>query len=567
MAEHRIHDTYNRRFFDIPKYQRGFAWERTHVRDLYEDVVESIETNSEHYLGTLVLSQNPHEDDHYYIVDGQQRITTLTLFINELIKHLSMADRRFYRRFYLAEEGNLYRLRTLGKDSQYLYDLLKGKVKTPQNKSQRLLREAYEEIKTIVDGIQDKKTFLNHIERLRVMEFIEESEGDAIRIFQTVNDRGKLLSNMEKAKSLLIYFSNRYLHKKLDDRINEIFGDIFDKYDDIKHIGENEGIDLISGRDFDEDSIMRHHFVTFSDEYYDATAAYVLGYLKRKLVELRSEIDGRTKMESVISSYAESLHQFFTSYKNIITRVSKNSRYYRLFVILGLSTYLYPLIVKLDMLGKLDQKLPGKEFAKYTFLDLIELIDVRVYKTKGTDPRADISRFAYSVDKSWTDEGIRDWLLEYNRDWMHRGTFEAFLHDRIYGNRALVHVFIRYCEKLQHKLFTLKELKELEQDSPTIEHILSQEPKFTFRSVGFKGSEEFNEYEHRLGNLTVVEKSINSAVQTKMPIEKVPQYDKSKYQMTKILASYISANKKFAKQDIKDRISELSDYILDTWWC
>lgn len=567
MAEHRIHDAYNRRFFDIPKYQRGFAWERTHVRDLYEDVVESIETNSEHYLGTLVLSQNPHEDDHYYIVDGQQRITTITLFVNELIKHLSMADRRFYRRFYLAEEGNLYRLRTLGKDSQYLYDLLKGKVKTPQNKSQRLLREAYEEIKTIVDGIQDKKTFLNHIERLRVMEFIEESEGDAIRIFQTVNDRGKLLSNMEKAKSVLIYFSNRYLKKKLDDRINEIFGDIFDKYDDIKHIGENEGIDLISGRDFDEDSIMRHHFVTFSDEYYDATAAYMLGYLKRKLVELRSEIDGRTKMEGLISSYAESLHQFFTSYKNIITRVSKNSRYYRLFVILGLSTYLYPLIVKLDMLGKLDQKLPGKEFAKYTFLDLIELVDVRVYKTKGTDPRADVSRFAYSVDRSWTDEGIRDWLLDYNRDWMPRGTFEAFLHDRIYGNRALVHVFIRYCEKLQHKLFTLKELKELEQDSPTIEHILSQEPRFTFRSVGFKGSEEFDEYEHRLGNLTVVEKSINSAVQTKMPIEKVPQYDKSKYQMTKILASNISANKKFAKQHIKDRISELSDYVLDTWWC
>jgi len=567
MAEHRIHDTYNRRFFDIPKYQRGFAWERTHVRDLYEDVVESIETNSEHYLGTLVLSQNPHEDDHYYIVDGQQRITTITLFINELIKHLSMADRRFYRRFYLAEEGNLYRLRTLGKDSQYLYDLLKGKVKTPQNKSQRLLRGAYEEIKTIVDGIQDKKTFLNHIERLRVMEFIEESEGDAIRIFQTVNDRGKLLSNMEKAKSLLIYFSNRYLNKKLDDRINEIFGDIFDKYDDIKHIGGNEGIDLISGRDFDEDSIMRHHFVTFSDEYYDATAAYVLGYLKRKLVELRSEIDGRTKMERLISSYAESLRQFFTSYKNIVTRVSKNSRYYRLFVMLGPSTYLYPLIVKLDMLGKLDQKLPGKEFAKYTFLDLIELIDVRVYKTKQTDPRADILRFSYALDENWTDEEIRDWLLDYNRGWMPRGTFEAFLNDWIYGNRALVHIFIRYCEELQKKSFTLRELREMEKMSPTIEHILAQAPKFTYKSVAFKGSEEFTQYEHRLGNLTVIEKGINSAVQTKMPIEKVPYYDESKYKMTKVLASSINANKKFTKHDIQDRTSSLSEYILKRWWC
>lgn len=567
MAERRIHDTFNKRFFDIPKYQRGFAWEKTHVRDLYEDIVESIETNSEHFLGTLVLSQNPHEDDHYYIVDGQQRIITITLFINEVIKHLSRNDRAFYRRFYIAEDGNQYRLRTLGKDRQYLHDLLKDKVSTPQNKSQRLLKEAHEEIKTIVDGIGDKKTFLNYIERLEVMEFIEQSEGDAIRIFQTVNDRGKPLSNMEKAKSLLIYFSNRYLDKKLDDRINDIFGEIFENYDDIKHIGEKEGVDLISGRDFNEDSIMRHHFVTFSDEYYDATAEYVLGYLKKNLADLRNEGDGRTKMERFISNYTESLLQYFASLKDILVRVSKSSKYYRLFVILGPSTYLYPLIVKLDMLDKLDQRLPGKEFAKYTFLDLMELIDVRVYKTKGTDPRADISRFAYSLDKNRTDEDIRDWLLDYNRNWMPRGTFEAFLHDWIYGNRALVHIFIKYCEKLQHKLFTLKELKELEQESPTIEHILSQEPKFTFKSVGFKGSEEFNEYEHRLGNLTVVEKSINSAVQAKMPIEKVPQYDKSKYQMTKILASSIHTNKKFTKQDIKDRTSELSEYILTKWWC
>lgn len=567
MAERRIHDTFNRRFFDIPKYQRGFAWERTHVRELYEDIVESIETKSEHYLGTLVLSQNPHEEDHYYIVDGQQRIITITLFVNEVIKHLSRHDKAFYRRFYIAEEGDIYRLRTLGKDRQYMYDLLKGKVNIPQNKSQRLLKEAYEEIKNIVNSLIDKKTFLNYIERLKVMEFIEQSEGDAIRIFQTVNDRGKPLSNMEKAKSLLIYFSNRYLDKKLDDRINEIFGDIFENYDDIKHIGEKQGVDLISGRNFNEDSIMRQHFITFSDEYYDATAEYVLDYLKKSLMILRNDGDRRKRIEDFISSYAESLLQYFISLKNILVKVSKNSKYYRLFVILGPSTYLYPLIVKLEMLGKLSQKLPGREFARYTFLDLIELIDVRVYKTRGTDPRADISRFAYQLDENWTDEDLRDWLLDYNRSWMPRGTFEAFLQDWIYHNQALVHIFTRYCEKLQNKSFALNELKALEKMSPTIEHILSREPKFTFKSVGFKNRDDFEASANNLGNLSVVEKSINSAAQNKMPLEKVPYYDTSKYKMTQILATSISTNKKFTKQDINNRTGELANYILDTWWC
>jgi hypothetical protein len=567
MAERRIQDTFNRRFFDIPKYQRGFAWERTQVRELYEDITESIETKSEHYLGTLVLSQNPNEEDHYYIVDGQQRIITITLFVNEIIKHLSRHDKAFYRRFYIAEGDNQYRLRTLGKDRQYLYDLLKGKVNLPQNKSQRLLREAYEEIKNIVNGLSDKKTFLNYIERLEVMEFIEQSEGDAIRIFQTVNDRGKPLSNMEKAKSLLIYFSNRYLGKKLDDRINDIFGDIFENYDDIKHIGEKEGVDLISGKNFNEDSIMRQHFVTFSDEYYDATAEYVLDYLKKNLMNLRNEDDRRKKMEDFISSYAESLLQYFISLKNILVRVSKNSKYYRFFVTLGPSTYLYPLIVKLVTLGKLSQKLPGREFVRYTFLDLVELIDVRIYKTKGTDPRADISRFAYQLDNKWADEDIRDWLLDYNRSWMPKGTFEAFLQDWIYGNQALVHIFTRYCEKLQNRLFTLNELKALEKMSPTIEHILSHEPKFSFKSVGFKNSDDFEAYENTLGNLSLVEKSINSAAQNKMPLEKVTNYDTSKYKMTQILATSVNAKKNFSKQDIIKRTGELANYILETWWC
>lgn len=567
MADHRIHDIFNKRYFDIPKYQRGFAWEKTHVRDLCDDIFESIETNSEHYLGTLVLSRKPHNEDHFYIVDGQQRIATITLLINEVIKYLGRDDRAFYRRFYITEGGDLYRLNTLGKDSKYLRDLLKGKINTPESKSQRLLQEAYEEIRTIVAGISDKKTFMHQIEKLEVMEFIEDNEGDAIRIFQTVNDRGKPLSNMEKAKSLLIYFSNRYVDKKLDDRINEIFGDIFEKYDDIKYIGEKEGIDLISGKDFNEDGIMRHHFVTFCDEYYDATAAYVLSYLKRNLSDLRNERGSHEKIERFISAYSESLFNYFTSFKDILAKVSRNARYYRFFVTLGPSTYLYPLIVKLQMLGKLDQKLPGKEYAKYTFLELLEHIDVRVYKTKGTDPRADITRFACELNEKMTDEEIRDWLLDYNRYWMPKGTFEALLHGWIYDNRALVHVFIKYCEKLQGRQFSLKELRELEEGSPTIEHILAQAPKFTYRAVGFKGSEEFGDYEHRVGNLTVVERAINSAIQSKMPIEKVPYYDKSKYLMTKALASSISGNKKFIKQDIKDRTDELASYIVNEWWC
>ena len=58
-----------------------------------------------------------------------------------------------------------------------------------------------------------------------------------------------------------------------------------------------------------------------------------------------------------------------------------------MFSILNLSATLYPLIIKLQNLNLLNSKLVGEGRTNYTFFDLVELIDVRVYKTRGTDPR------------------------------------------------------------------------------------------------------------------------------------------------------------------------------------
>jgi uncharacterized protein with ParB-like and HNH nuclease domain len=222
MASIKIKDFFNGRFFEIPKYQRGYAWEVQNIRDLFDDIIESIESNSNHYVGTIVLSKSVDDDEKFYVVDGQQRTTTITLIISSLIKKLSAKDATYYERFYLKEDER-YRITPQNRDQQFFIKLLEGTVSDPQNKSQRFLKDAIEEINFKVVQIDDKLRFLKSVEKLEVMEFVENSEGDAIRIFQTVNDRGKLLSNMEKAKSLLIYFSNRYLGKKLDNIINDHF--------------------------------------------------------------------------------------------------------------------------------------------------------------------------------------------------------------------------------------------------------------------------------------------------------------------------------------------------------
>jgi len=569
MANPKIKDFFNGRFFEIPKYQRGYAWERQNIRDLFDDIIESIESNSNHYIGTIVLSRSQDDDEKFYVVDGQQRITTITLIKNAIINKLSNKDSAYYHRFYIKEDGR-YRLAPLGRDREYFFNILNDKIGEPQNKSQRFLREAVEEIDFKVAAIGDKIKFLKSIEKLEIMEFVEDSEGDAIRIFQTVNDRGKPLSNMEKAKSLLIYFSNRYLNKELDDIVNNYFSDIFEIYDDIKHLGEELNINLLRNKEFNEDNLMRYHFVTYSNEDYDPTASYVLQFLKNQLTKLRNQsiVDyDYTSIKAFINDYIESLKHFFECCKTVIERAKTEPKYYKLFSILNLSATLYPFITKLEMVGMLEQNLRGHAKANFTLFDIVELIDVRVYKTRGTDPKSDITRFLYQLNENTTIEHIENWVLWFNGRWMNKEEFQSHLFGNIYGNRALVHVFIDYCEHLQSRKFTIEDLKGIVNKNPNIEHILSQTPKFAPRSLGFRNTEDFYEYEHKIGNLTILERSYNSNVQNKSAIDKIDTYGKSTFKMTKKAASEIDTQKGFLKQQVELRTIEIAEYCLKRWWC
>lgn len=563
MSSIKVKDFFNGRFFEIPKYQRGYAWEIQNIRDLFDDLLEAIDSNSTHYIGTIVLSKDCTKDETYYVVDGQQRITTITMIIKGLIDCLPDRDKYFYERFYLLEDSN-YRLTPLNRDKDYFIALLNGNLKNPENKSQRAMYDAMKEIKLRIDTIDNKIDFLKAIEKLEVMEFVENSEGDAIRIFQTVNDRGKALSNTEKIKSLLIYFSNRYLEKKYDDKINDAFSNIFEFYDDIKQAGENLNITLFKNKEFNEDNIMRYHFIAYFNDNYDPTPAYILKHLKDVLSEYRSSQE-YGKIESFIANYIETLESFFISLKKILLKADSLERYYKIFAILQLSATLYPLTVKLETLGKLDEEytVNGKVIS---LIDMIELIDVRVYKTRGTDPKADIARFTYTIQDK-TIEEIINWLMWFNGYWMPKEQFMSALSSNIYGNRALNHIYINYCEYISDAKFRIAELKRISDLTPNIEHILAQTPDFNPLALGFNDDEDYVNYEHRLGNLTLLEKSYNSSIQNKNAIDKVETYDRSYFIMTNKVGTEISAKGHFKKDELIDRTKKIAQYISKKWWC
>lgn len=64
----------------IPLYQRGYAWEETHIVQLIDDVMD-IPDDAQYYIGSLIVHRRK---DAFEVIDGQQRLTTLFLLLNYL---------------------------------------------------------------------------------------------------------------------------------------------------------------------------------------------------------------------------------------------------------------------------------------------------------------------------------------------------------------------------------------------------------------------------------------------------------------------------------------------------
>jgi len=91
---------FKEKIFRIPDYQRGYAWQREQFRSFWEDLV-NLNGQRSHYMGVLTLTQVAHADvrtdsrefwlvdDHsyrvYHVVDGQQRLTTIIVFIQAFV--------------------------------------------------------------------------------------------------------------------------------------------------------------------------------------------------------------------------------------------------------------------------------------------------------------------------------------------------------------------------------------------------------------------------------------------------------------------------------------------------
>ncbi len=244
--------------FEIPPYQRPYAWEVEQTRELLSDLLEAMDNTSlsggVYFLGSIVLIKAPN-DPQSRVVDGQQRLTTLTILLSVLRDLTSDQEMRISRRNYVYQKANpdsgaqeRYRLLLRQKDRTFFQNYVQKPDATNTPPDPKTLQESAQHIAENARYLRDELEKLGEPRRDALMSFVIRycylvvvavpTADAARRIFTVLNARGLDLTATDILKAQLLERAGPLLEADLAnrwesaeqslarDRMVELFGHI-----------------------------------------------------------------------------------------------------------------------------------------------------------------------------------------------------------------------------------------------------------------------------------------------------------------------------------------------------
>ncbi len=268
------------RLFEIPDYQRGYAWATHHRRDLLNDLrdLAALDATKRHFTGTLVLHRGRHPSrrvlgrtlDVVDIVDGQQRLTTLVVLVSVIVRRLralgsddALGLARDLSDTYLVLQG-MPRLTPHGDTAEFFRDHILGELANPAPRSPPAheLLAARTEFEVFVDkrlgGLDDAAKYASLDDlatllqtRLGFVLFEVDDEADVGVMFEVMNARGKRLTQFELVKNYLLFaaakVSSGEALRRLTQVVNQTWSEVVRVLDE-------------AGLSADDDTLLRYHW-------------------------------------------------------------------------------------------------------------------------------------------------------------------------------------------------------------------------------------------------------------------------------------------------------------------
>lgn len=330
---------FTERLFRIPDYQRGYAWTEAQWKDYWSDI-EQIEEGGNHYTGVLTLELVPEKErsgwnddrwiidskgyDPYYIVDGQQRITTSIIIIQSIldcigedgvINYTPVEEIR--RKFIFdSKDKGISRSYIFGYDRDNpSYEFLKTRVfgEFSSSLTSSLEETIYTNNLEIAKAFFTKKLGDLSREKIEIIYkkitqgllfniFTISEEVDVCVAFETMNNRGKPLSYLELLKNRLIYLSLKI--NEVDSEKERLRVSINDCWKSIYHnLGRNKS------RPLDDDLFLGTH--------------YILYFLKVGSSGAVSDVESVSNLDDVVDPRLTIYNRRFLRLENSYTKLLK----------------------------------------------------------------------------------------------------------------------------------------------------------------------------------------------------------------------------------------------------
>ena len=525
-----IHGTSNKTYrqlmgnglrYEIPKFQRDYSWEAEHWDDLWQDIRALLaDEDNEHYMGYLVLQTSNNKE--FQIIDGQQRLTTMSLLILSTLKCLKElvdsgieAENNLKRKDSLLNSyigyvdpvtlisNNKLKLNRNSDDyyKQHLV-LLNELPLRNTNASEKHMRECfnwyYDRIKKEFNTGESLAAFIDNIVDKLFFTVIEVTDQlNAFKVFETLNARGVQLSSADLLKNYLFFVVDETKpHISEIEELENIWSKIVGK------LGEQKFEDYL--------------------RYYWNSIHKSVG--KKNLFKT---IKGNIKSKEQVFELIRNLNDTADLYLAIQNpedefwrdkpEIRKSLKELKLFQIRQINSLFLSALRNLEV----------ENFRKLA--KICSVISFRYNIIGGLNPNAQedvYNTVALKISSNKRFE-VADFQTIYVSDLNFENDFSTKEFKNTTRNHKIVKYILSKIEVYQHK----NEI-DPESDLFTIEHILPENADDTWGNFTF---EEINRSVYRMGNLTLLERKLNREAGQKGYVEKIVFFAQSNSELTKTL--------------------------------
>lgn len=517
----------NGKIYRVPPYQRDYSWGEEQWEDLWHDIVHMLDARSErHYMGALVIEAT--SDREFLIIDGQQRMATLSILALAVIHHLEHLEEDTPDPEANRERARALRSRFIGEkdpaslmkssklflnetDDPFYQDYL-VQLRSPINprgliKSHRLLWDCLNYFKQrlaeqSLDGLALAELLNETVARqLMFIQITVDDEINAYTVFETLNARGLELTSTDLLKN--------YLFSRI--RVQSDLNAIQRRWRQL--------IATIQQERFPE--FLRYHLLCKHRKVRRQRLFKMIRERVRSAEEVFELMEALEKRAELFSALGDPYHQYWLERPECQQYIKE----LKLFGVKQMTPLLFAAW----------EEISGHDFAR--ILKLISTLAFRYtvigsLNTNALEPIYHEAAHAVLAGDARTPADIFAILKPiYVSDEQFQQDFALLEVNTTRGRKRIAKYIL---SKLENDI--TQNAVDWETDPATIEHILPENPPASWED-SFP-EQHWSSAIYRLGNLSLLEAGINRRLGNKAYADKVDAYASSRYLVTQRLSEH-----------------------------